>query len=190
MASKTDEAKRGDVCSHKLALFLDNWVRRVLQNPQKIVEEYIKEGDTVIDFGCGPGYFSIDMAKMVGASGTVIAADMQSDMLDRVRKKAERHNVQERMEFHRCRASSSGLQQKADFILAFYVVHETPDAREFFKEIKQLLNSGGRLLVVEPKIHVSRRAFEETLSDAQSVGWKIADFPKGKGGRGVLLFSE
>ena len=55
--------------------------------PRKIVGPYIQEGNTVIDMGCGPGYFTIDMAKMVGPKGRVIAVDIQAKMLARVRKK-------------------------------------------------------------------------------------------------------
>ncbi|MBU2481355.1 MAG: SAM-dependent methyltransferase, partial [Proteobacteria bacterium] len=62
---------KGDVCSHSISFILDNFFRRILQNPEKIVKEYIGNGDTVIDLGCGPGFFSIEMAKMVGTTGKV-----------------------------------------------------------------------------------------------------------------------
>ena len=80
----------GDVCSHDHSFFLDNFIRRLIQNPRKIVGEYIHNGDTVVDLGCGPGYFSIDMAKMVGESGHVIAVDLQPEMLEKVKKKAKK----------------------------------------------------------------------------------------------------
>ena len=32
-------------------------IRRLIQNPYKIVGEYVKEGQTVLDLGCGPGFF-------------------------------------------------------------------------------------------------------------------------------------
>jgi ubiquinone/menaquinone biosynthesis C-methylase UbiE len=38
---------------------------------------------TVLDIGCGPGFFTIDMARMVGDSGRVIAADLQAAMLQK-----------------------------------------------------------------------------------------------------------
>ncbi len=187
MASKTDGTGSGDVCPHKIAFLFDNWLRRVFQNPQKIVGDYLQEGDTVIDIGCGPGYFAVDMAKMVGKSGKVFAADLQMQMLEKAKKKASRQNLRDRMEFHQCQPSSIGLKQKADFILAFYVVHETPSAKKFLKEVREMLRPHGKLLVVEPKMHVSRQTFEEMLADAKSAGLKIADRPKGKGGRSVLL---
>lgn len=136
----------------------------------------------VVDMGCGPGFFSIDMAKMVGSAGQVIAVDLQADMLDRVRQKALRYAVADRMIYHQCRSDGIGLQCAANFILAFYMVHETPNPRLFFEEIKSMLKTGGKLLVVEPKMHVSRASFEEMVEDAVRAGLRALDFPTGKGG--------
>lgn len=178
---------RGHVCPHKFAFFLDNWIRRIIQNPKKIAGEYIREGDTAIDIGCGPGYFSIDMAKMVGEKGRVIAVDLQEHMITHVRNKAEKHGVIERMDFHLCESDRIGLGKKADFILAYYMIHETPDAAAFLKEVKGMLNPNGKLLVVEPRIHVNQKIFQSMLNDAEQAGLKAIDFPKGKGGRSVVF---
>lgn len=64
----------------------DNRFRRWLQNPRKILGPYIKEGMTILDFGCGPGYFMIDMAQMVNDSGLVFAADLQEGMLQKLKQ--------------------------------------------------------------------------------------------------------
>jgi ubiquinone/menaquinone biosynthesis C-methylase UbiE len=69
------------VCPTAIAGYLDNRFRRWFQNPRKILGPYIKEGMTVLDLGCGPGFFSIDIAQMVGKSGRVIASDLQVGML-------------------------------------------------------------------------------------------------------------
>jgi len=177
----------GHVCPHQFAFMLDNWFRRLIQNPKKIVTEYIQKGDTVIDMGCGPGFFSIDMARMVGEKGKVIAVDLQEHMLAKVKRKAEKHGVLERMNFHQCKLNTIGLQQKADFILAYYMVHETPDPRAFLVEIKNMLKNNAKLLVVEPSMHVSQGLFETMLKDAERDGLKAIDFPKGKGGKSVVF---
>jgi ubiquinone/menaquinone biosynthesis C-methylase UbiE len=166
---------------------LDNWFRRCIQHPKKIAGEYVKKGDTVFDLGCGPGYFSIDLAKMVGESGKVFAIDLQESMLTKVRKKAVRHGVSQRMVFHQCEASRIGLNQKADFILAYYMIHETPDPKMCLAELRNMLKTNGKLLVVEPRMHVSQVMFDSMVKDAESTGFAVSDFPKGKGGRSVLL---
>lgn len=181
------KAENGHVCPHTFAFVLDNWFRRLLQNPKKIIGEYLREGYTVMDIGCGPGFFSVDMARMVGAEGKVIAADLQAHMLSKVKRKAARKGLLERMEFHRCRPGTIGLDRKADFILAYYMLHETPEPGKFLREIKGLLKAEGRLLIVEPRMHVSRQSFDAMVEDGKDAGLVIVDFPKGKGGRSVLF---
>ena len=185
--TSTIEKTGGRVCPHQISFMLDNWFRRWIQHPKKIAGEYIQKGNTVVDLGCGPGYFTIDLAKMAGENGKVVAVDIQESMLARVKKKASRHGVSQRMVFHQCSASRIGLNQKADFILAYYMMHETPDPKAFFTEIRNMLTTNGKLLVVEPRMHVSQEMFESMVKDAESAGLKAIDFPKDKGGRSVLL---
>lgn len=179
--------ERGRICPHKFAFMLDNRIRRWIQNPKRIVGDYIKKGDTAIDMGCGPGFFTIDMAKMVGEGGRVIAVDLQEHMLLHVKKKATKHGVAERMEFHQCESNTIGLHRKADFILAFYMIHETPDPYGFLCEMKGMLKNSARVLIVEPTMHVSRELFATMCEEAEEAGLKIVGFPKRKGGRSVLL---
>jgi len=54
--------RRNSVCPVEIAGSIDNRIRRWLQNPQKILRPFIKEGMTVLDIGCGTGFFSVDMA--------------------------------------------------------------------------------------------------------------------------------
>lgn len=180
---------RGDVCSHSHSFFLDNFVRRLIQNPKRIIGEYIQKGDTIIDIGCGPGYFTIDMAELTGETGKVIAVDLQKEMLDKVGKKAAAKNLTERIHLHQCGQNRIGLapETKADFILAFYMVHETPDQVAFLEQVKKLLSPGGRFLLVEPIFHVSKGQFKNILTFAIKIGFKQVDMPRGKGGRSVLL---
>jgi len=174
------------VCPHQISFFLDNWIRRLIQPPKRIIGPYIQEGNTVIDMGCGPGYFTIDMAKMVGPEGRVIAVDIQAKMLERVRKKAKKHGVANRIDFHTAGTDHIGLNQEADFILAYYMIHETPDMKHMLGELKNLLKDGGKILTVEPKIHVSQTAFEKMIQIAESLGLEALEFPKGAGGRSVV----
>ncbi len=187
MTTNSTEQKSDHICPHKFAFMLDNWFRKLLQNPKKILGEYINKGNTVMDVGCGPGFFSIDMAKMVGETGKVIAVDLQPQMLEKVKRKATRKGVVDRMTFHQCGSTGIGLDQKVDFILAFYVIHETPNSKEFLAELKQMLNQGGKLLVVEPKMHVTQEKFDIMLKHAREAGLQVAGFPTGKGGRSVLF---
>ena len=183
----TAQTDKGHVCPHQIGFMLDNRLRRLIQNPARILGDYIRKGATVIDMGCGPGFFTIDMARMVGEDGRVIAVDLQEHMLLKVKRKADKYGVADRMEFHRCNSNSIGLNKKADFILAYYMIHETPNPKGLLVELKDLLEDGGKLLIVEPKIHVSRKLFEAMLRDAEEVGLRVVELPKRKGGRSALF---
>lgn len=185
----TQSEQAGDICSHKHSFALDNFIRRIFQNPKKIVGEYIKPGDTVIDLGCGPGFFTIDMAGMVGDTGRVIAVDLQKEMLAKVERKSKSNGVDHIITRHLCPADGIGLDENAvaDFILAFYMVHETPDQQLFLKQVKQLLKPDGRFLLVEPIFHVSKKDFHRLKAVAIEAGFTILDRPRKKGGRSLLL---
>lgn len=90
---------------------------------------------------------------------------------------------------HRCTQDAINLAAsvQADFMLAYYMVHEVPDLQAFFNQACPLLKPGGRFLVVEPLFHVSRSRFKTICAAALAAGFKQLDTPKGKGGRTLLL---
>ena len=166
------------VCPVERAGSLDNRIRRWIQNPRKILKPYVKEGMTVLDIGCGPGFFSIDMAQMVGKSGRVIAADLQEGMLQKLRDKIQGTELGERITLHKSKKNIIGVSEKVDFVLSFYVVHELPNQKEFLEELKSILKPKGQALIVEPPFRVSKTAFEETIRKARDAGFTLAEGPK------------
>lgn len=166
------------VCPVERAGSLDNRIRRWLQDPQKILAPYIEEGMTVLDLGCGPGFFSIDMAQMVGKSGRVIASDLQEGMLQKLRDKILGTELEERITLYKCEEDKIGVSDNVDFVLAFYMVHEVPDQEDFFKEIGSILKPNGQVLIVEPPFHVSKTEFEKTVEKARCAGFTPVERPK------------
>ena len=162
--------KKHRPCPAEMAGMLDNVIRRWFQAPRKILAPYIKEGMTVLDIGCGPGFFSIELAKMVGETGRVIASDLQEGMLQRVRRKITGTDFEQRITLHKTEEHKIGLSENVDFVLAFYVVHEVPDQEHLLKEIVSLLKPNGQLFIAEPSFHVSNKAFEETVEIARAAG--------------------
>lgn len=161
------------VCPVELAGGLDNRIRRWLQDPKKIVGAYVKDGMTVLDVGCGPGFFSMELAGMVGKSGRVIAADLQEGMLGKLKEKIGGTEIAERITLHKCAAGKIGVAENVDFVLSFYMVHEVPHPEEFFREIYSILKPNGQYLIVEPKLfHVSRKAFALTVMKAEAAGFR------------------
>lgn len=177
------------VCPVERAGHLDGRLRKWLQNPKKILGRYIKEGMTVLDIGCGSGFFSIEMAKMVGVPGIVIAADLQEGMLRLLKNKIQGTEIEKRIRLHKCEENKIGISERVDFALAFYMVHEVPDQKNLFKGIMSALKPNGKFLIVEPKYyHVSKRDFEKTVKDAMDIGFKPVEKPRVFLGRTIVLY--
>jgi len=140
-----------------------------------------------LDLGCGPGVFSVAMAEMVGEKGKVISVDIQDEMLLMLRQKVEHTKLESRIQIHKSTPDKIGISEKADFALAFYMVHEVPNIERFLGEVATILKPQGKLLIVEPKFHVSNSAFEETIRLAQSMGLSPISRPKMFLSRAVLL---
>lgn len=178
-----------EVCPASHAGMLDHPIRRLIQSPKRIVGPYVRAGDTVLDIGCGPGYFTRPMARMVGRSGCVVAADLQEAMLAMLSERAEEEGLSSRIRLHKTRPEALELGDLGpfDFILAFYVVHEVPDAGRFFREVAAVLRPGGRVLVVEPALHVSEQEFVEELAAARATGFAVENGPRVLLSRTALL---
>jgi ubiquinone/menaquinone biosynthesis C-methylase UbiE len=175
------------ICPWQQAWGLDNWVRRLIQNPYKILADYIEESQTVLDLGCGPGVFSIAMAEMVGEKGRVISVDIQDEMLQMLKQKSVQLGLESRIQIHKSQPDKIGISEKIDFALAFYMIHEVPNKESLLSEIAIILKPEGKFLIVEPKIHVSKSSFEETINMAQSAGLRPLSSPKVFFSRTVLL---
>lgn len=183
-----DRRGRGSgVCSASHAPFLVTGLRRLFNDPRKILRGLISEGQTIADLGCGPGYFTLPMAEMVGDAGCVVAVDLQEAMLEMLLERARAAGLQSRIRFHKCEADQIGLDEQMDFALAFYMVHEVPDACTFLRQVCEIVKPGGQFLIVEPKFHVSAPAFERTVELAKSAGFEPVARPRITLSRSVLF---
>lgn len=78
------------VCPWWLGYLLAAPMRKLAQDPQKILKPYMKTGDTVLDVGSAMGFFSLPMARLVGERGHVVCVDLQEKMIDGLRRRASR----------------------------------------------------------------------------------------------------
>ena len=166
------------ICPWWMAYTFDNPLRRIIHKPEEIFIPYLHNGMTAIDIGCGMGYFSIGMAKIVGETGKIISVDVQQKMLDILIKRAQKEGVAHRITTFLCDENDIGINEKIDFALAFWMAHETTDELNFLKQVQAILKNSGKLLLAEPKLHVTSNEFTKTLSIAQELGYKIIGSPK------------
>lgn len=165
------------ICPWWAAYTFDNRLRYFFHNPEKILAKYVAKGMTVLDVGCGMGFFSIGLAKLVGDKGGVIAADVQPKMLAAMQKRSQKAGVSNIIRPHRSKPDKLGINTAVDFILAFWMVHEVSDPALFFQQMGGCLKSNGTILIAEPKFHVSAKRFQKIVVFAQESGLNFCETP-------------
>jgi ubiquinone/menaquinone biosynthesis C-methylase UbiE len=159
--------------------YLDNRFRWFLYRPDRLAERYVKTGNRVLDFGCGPGFFTREFARIVGDTGMVIAADLQEEMLRILQEKMGTEGLMPRIRTHRCAPDTLGLSPDldgtVDIAFAIFVVHEVPDPEKLFREISSLLVPGGLFFYSEPPFVVSGKEFRVSLEWAEKAGLQLGE---------------
>ncbi|HVP23279.1 MAG TPA: class I SAM-dependent methyltransferase [Conexivisphaerales archaeon] len=126
---------------------LNNPLRRRSEPPSRLLDMLgVKGTDTLVDFGCGPGYYTMEAARR---ARLVIAVDISEEMLDKVKEAASKAGVSN----VRC-VRSDGRELKleggtADLVLLVRVYHEIAEHDAALKEFGRVLKVGGRLAMVE-----------------------------------------
>ena len=177
--AKEPKRPHHEVFSASRAGHLDSRLRRFIYRPDRLAERYVKPGDLVLDFGCGPGFFTREFAKKTGDTGRVIAVDLQEEMLRLLREKLEPEGLMPHIRTHQCAQDSIGLSpewdRKIDVAFAIFVVHEVPDPKKLFREISLLLRPGALLFYSEPPFVVSGAEFRDNLALAQEAGLRLIE---------------
>ncbi|MGE0825655.1 MAG: class I SAM-dependent methyltransferase [Candidatus Binatia bacterium] len=136
--------------SHLGADWLERPNRGETQQPEKVLDALeIRAGDIIADIGAGTGYFSLRLAKRVGAQGRVLATDIQPEMLALLRtnlKKAGITNIDPIL----CTPTDAKLPENyLDMALLVDVYHELAHPEETLVQIRRALKSTGRLVLIE-----------------------------------------
>ena len=178
------------VCPWWLGYLVANPLRRLLQDPVKVLGPYVREGMTVLEPGPGMGFFTLALARLVGPSGRVVAVDIQPRMLASLRRRAARAGLLGRLDVRLVSSDTLGLDDLAaavDFTQAFAVIHELPAVEPFFAEIANASKPGAGLLIAEPTGHVKTAKFEAELQAANRAGFELAGRPSIRRSRAAYL---
>jgi len=179
------------VCPWWIGYLLASPIRRwISEAPERLLAPYLRQGMTVLEPGPGMGFFTIPLARMVGSTGRIIAADIQPRMLESLNRRAAKAGLHNRIETRLAQPEQMGLfdlNGAVDFVLAFAVVHEMPSAESFFRETAAALKSGGLLLFAEPAGHVKLDGFQKEIDLAQKAGLTIIGRPSVRRSHAALL---
>ena len=168
------------VCPWWIGYLLACPLRRLMQDPRKLLTPHVREGMTVLEPGPGMGFFTIELARLVGPRGRVVTVDIQPKMVSNLKRRVAKAGLQDRVDARLVSPESMGigdLAGKVDFTLAFALVHEMPSAQTFFNEVAAASKPGGTLLLAEPSGHVNDKAFDEELQAAARAGFEVVDRP-------------
>ncbi len=180
--SAAAKSRHNHVCPWWLGYALVSPLRRLLENPERILAPHVRQGARILEVGCGMGYFTLPLARLAGDQGRVLCLDVQPRMLAALERRARRAGLQQRIEARLCAAQTLGLAGEAgviDLAVLIHVLHELPDARA-------ALAPDGRLLLIEPPGHVSADEFERQIEVAAAVGLAQERRLSGRS-RGVVL---
>ena len=164
------ENKKRLVCPMGVAGLLDSKFRKIFHNPNKILKPFIAKNITALDIGCGPGVFSIEIAKLLEGTGKVICVDMQEGMLEIIKNKISGTSIEQTITLHKCTQENICMKENVDFVLMFYMVHEVPSKENLFKDVLPLVNKNGLLMIVEPGI-ISAKEFNGITDIIEQYGF-------------------
>ncbi|MHB8566139.1 MAG: class I SAM-dependent methyltransferase [Nitrososphaerales archaeon] len=128
------------------SIFMYNGLRKLFFPPEKLISKFVSEGQVVADLGCGPGYFTLPIAKLVGQKqgGKVYAVDFDAKALERLKVKSAEHGFEKTIETHISSASNVSFipDSSVDFVIANGLLCCMSDHLGAISEINRILKKG------------------------------------------------
>ena len=173
--------RRHHRCPGWAAPFMALPLRRLFENPEKLLGPWVEPGMTVLDVGCATGFFSLPLARMTGEQGRVVCVDVEPRMVNGLVRRATKAGLEGRVEARVCDEHDLGLsdlEESVDLAVALHTLHELPDIERGIGQIVGALKPGGRLLVIEPRGHVSPATWDYELETARRLGLTVSEQPE------------
>jgi ubiquinone/menaquinone biosynthesis C-methylase UbiE len=158
-------------------------LRDLFQNPRRSLEKArLRRGMSVVDYGCGPGSFTIPAAELVAQEGKVFAVDIHPLAISNVRQKAARKGLQN-VETVLVQGYDTGIQDSSiDRVLLIDTIHSIDDPEALFREIHRMLKPDGLLYMEKGHMAMSeqKRTVEKTglFKITESQGLMILAAPR------------
>jgi|BEDMetMinimDraft_2_1075160.scaffolds.fasta_scaffold10407_2 ubiquinone/menaquinone biosynthesis C-methylase UbiE len=138
---------------HIPVFLLNNPLRRLMESPERLAKEYVRQGMVVADIGCGAGFYTIAMARATGPEGLVYAVDSDQVAVERLRNTVEREGLSNVKTFVSPAEKLDFIPTASvDFVLSKDLLCCTIKHREVMREMRRIVKPNGT-------IHVSIRSF-------------------------------
>ncbi len=124
-------------------------------DPSAVIAQMdLKQGETIADFGCGTGYFSIPLAQKIGEEGKVYSLDVVPEKLEAVESQAKTLGLTNLIVQRVNLENKEGSKLKAesiDWVIMKDVLFQNNEKNNMLEEAKRVLKPGGKVLLVEWK---------------------------------------
>ena len=150
-----------------ITLMHDNPLLPLFRNPYKLLEKAgLRSGQKVLEVGCGPGFFTIPAAKIVGVKGLVYAVDIHPLAIERVKKKIKREGIKN-VKPILANASDTGLADSSiDLAFIFGIRYVAGGLGSVISEMQRILKSGAIL-----SLEKTRGSEEKLIQDIAREGF-------------------
>lgn len=147
-------------------------------SPKKILKEAgVKSGLRVLDFGCGPGSFTIAAAEMVGESGKVYALDFHPLAIDKIKKRASCKGLDNIQTIHS--SCTTGLKNASvDIALIYDMLHEAEEPDKILVEVHRVLKPDGVLSFSDHHLKTVSKVSDSGLFELLSKNKRTYSFLK------------
>jgi ubiquinone/menaquinone biosynthesis C-methylase UbiE len=126
--------------------YYDENERRKWQKPEEILQQIgLKTDQTLVDLGCGEGFFALPAARLVGPGGLVYCLDPNPSALESLSQKAAAEGLKNIRLISQDAESAEICDGCADFIFLGLVLHDFRDALQALKNARQMLKPDGHL---------------------------------------------
>ena len=163
------------------------WIERLLDgsrfegvDPHDVLAAHgIGEGQTIVDYGCGPGYLTLAASELAGPSGKVYAVDKEPRMVDLVKERCAGAGLSNVEAVWNGGSDAPVPDAVADFVLCFLVLHypDTDDGRgAIVRDIARLLKPGGQAVIIQWKAEERRSSgitYESLVGIVESAGLAV-----------------
>lgn len=179
--------------------WLERSEREMEELPETALDRIgVRPGMTVADVGAGSGYFTVRLAKRVGPSGKVYAADVQPEMVAMVRSRASREKLTNIYPILSTESDPKLPRACCDLILLVDVYHEFSQPQRMLERMREALKPDGRLVLLEyrkedPHIPIRsehKMSVEEARLELEAEGYKLERVLKDLPRQHILIFRK
>jgi len=122
-------------------------------NPQKVLNQLeIQSPSKIAHFGCGHGYFTIPLARMVGKEGQIFAVDILNEALGEIKEKAAQEkigNIKTLRGNLEVPGGSKLPDNSCDMVLLANILFQSNKKTDIIKEARRVLKNGGKMVIID-----------------------------------------